>query len=99
MGADPMLEEIWRVREQLIKKYGGLDGYYKHLAKVYRAHEKYARRHKLRPEGPDLWEIEAAVRGRRSKKNSNVDATVNGAPRARAKRKKSARPKRKSPTR
>jgi hypothetical protein len=27
---DPILEEIWRVREELLKRYGGIDGYFKH---------------------------------------------------------------------
>lgn len=28
---DPILDEIWRVREELLKRYGGVDGYFKHL--------------------------------------------------------------------
>ena len=28
---DPIVEEVWRVREELIKKHGGLDGYIKHI--------------------------------------------------------------------
>ena len=28
---DPMLEEIWRVREELIKRHGGVHGYLRYL--------------------------------------------------------------------
>jgi hypothetical protein len=68
MVHDSMLEEIWRVRAQLLKQHGGLKGYHKYLEKVYRAHEKFARRHKLKPEGPELWEIDASLRGRYPKR-------------------------------
>jgi hypothetical protein len=69
MVHDSMLEEIWRVRAQLLKEHGGLRGYYKYLEKVHRAHEQFARRHKLKPEGPELWEIDASLRGRYPTKN------------------------------
>jgi len=36
--SDAMLEEIWRVREELIKKHGGWDGYVKYAQKLERAH-------------------------------------------------------------
>jgi hypothetical protein len=35
--ADEILEEIWRVREQLLKQYGGLHGLVKHLQAMDRA--------------------------------------------------------------
>lgn len=35
--ADAILEEIWRVRENLIKQHGGLDGYFRYIRKLDRA--------------------------------------------------------------
>jgi len=35
---DPILEEIWRVRAELIRKHGGFDGLLKEIQKVERAH-------------------------------------------------------------
>jgi hypothetical protein len=37
---DSNLEEIWRVRELLIKRYGGLDGLLDHAQKLERAHRR-----------------------------------------------------------
>ena len=37
---DPILEEIWRVREELVKKHGGFDGYFKYVQKLDRAQRK-----------------------------------------------------------
>ena len=31
MPEDPIVEEIHRIRQQLLKKYGGFDGYFEHL--------------------------------------------------------------------
>jgi hypothetical protein len=31
---DPILEEIRRVREELVKKHGGFDGYFKYVQKL-----------------------------------------------------------------
>jgi len=44
--ADPILDEIWRVREALIKQHGGSDGYFKYVQKVDRAHRQRQRRRK-----------------------------------------------------
>lgn len=38
--ADPILDELWRVRDELHKKHGGIDGYFKYAQKVERAHRK-----------------------------------------------------------
>ncbi len=38
--SDEMLEEIWRVREELIKKHGGMEGYIKYVQKLERAHAR-----------------------------------------------------------
>ena len=35
--SDPNLEEIWRVRQKLIKQHGGIEGYVKHVQKLDRA--------------------------------------------------------------
>jgi hypothetical protein len=42
--ADPILDEIWRVREELIKKHGGLDGYFAYVQKLDRAGRRRERR-------------------------------------------------------
>lgn len=42
--ADPILDELWRVREELIKKHGGMDGFWKYIQKVDRAHRRRGRR-------------------------------------------------------
>lgn len=34
MHDDPIVEEIHKIREQLLKEYGGLDGYVAHLQEV-----------------------------------------------------------------
>ena len=47
---DPILEEIWRVRQELLKKYGGVDGYFQHIQKLDRARRK-ARRQKAKKTG------------------------------------------------
>jgi len=41
--SDPILEEIWRVREELIKRHGGLDGYFAYVQKLDRAHRRRGR--------------------------------------------------------
>lgn len=41
---DPILEEIWRVREELLKKHGGFDGLLKEAKKIERGHEKRRKR-------------------------------------------------------
>ena len=38
--ADPILDEIWRAREELIKKHGGLDGYFAYIQKMDRARQR-----------------------------------------------------------
>jgi hypothetical protein len=37
---DPILDEIWRVREELHKKHGGIDGYFKYIQKLDRARQR-----------------------------------------------------------
>jgi hypothetical protein len=44
--SDPMLEEIWRVREALIKQHGGLDGYFSYIQKLERARRQRDRQRK-----------------------------------------------------
>ena len=31
---DPILEEIWRVREKLIQEHGGVDGYFRYVQQL-----------------------------------------------------------------
>ena len=38
--SDPILDEIARVRQELVKKHGGLEGYIRHVRKLDRAHRK-----------------------------------------------------------
>ena len=49
MMTDPILDEIWRVREELIKKHGGLKGYFKYVQKLDRAHQARMRRKRKKP--------------------------------------------------
>lgn len=47
--SDPILEEVWRVREELFRKYGGVEGLWKHLEAMDRARlrkERHRRRKK-----------------------------------------------------
>lgn len=37
MKADPIVDEVRRVREELVKKYGGLDGWIDHLQELEKA--------------------------------------------------------------
>jgi hypothetical protein len=55
---DPILEEVWRARERLLKQYGGIDGLIKHVQAMDRAR---ARKAKLR---------RAKHNGKRAAKNS-----------------------------
>jgi hypothetical protein len=32
--SNPVLDKIWRVREELTKKHGGLDGYFEYIQKL-----------------------------------------------------------------
>jgi transcription-repair coupling factor (superfamily II helicase) len=45
---DPIVDEVRRVREELIQRYGGIDGYFKHLqamdrARLFKAKQKRQR--------------------------------------------------------
>lgn len=41
--SDPILDEIWRVREELIKQHGGLAGYLAYVQKLDRARRQRGR--------------------------------------------------------
>jgi len=45
---DPILEEIWRVRDQLVKEHGGLKGYLDYIQKLDRARLQRERKKKAR---------------------------------------------------
>lgn len=34
MAEDPIVEEIHKIREELLEEHGGLDGYFDHLAEI-----------------------------------------------------------------
>lgn len=34
MAEDPIVEEIHKIREELLEQYGGFDGYMKHIEKL-----------------------------------------------------------------
>jgi len=34
MPKDPVVEEVHRIREELLKEYGGIDGYLRHLEEL-----------------------------------------------------------------
>ena len=38
--SDPLMEEIWRVREQLLVEHGGMEGLLKHVRKIEREHRR-----------------------------------------------------------
>ena len=44
--SDEIVEQVRRVREQLIERYGGIDGYFKHCQAQDRASRTKARRGK-----------------------------------------------------
>jgi hypothetical protein len=41
--SDPILDEIWRVREKLVREHGGLEGYLAYVQKLDRARRKRGR--------------------------------------------------------
>src|SRR5437773_1012743 len=41
--SDPILEEIWRVREQLIQRHGGVKGYFRYVQKLDRSRRQRGR--------------------------------------------------------
>jgi hypothetical protein len=43
---DPILDEIWRVREKLVKEHGGLQGYLKYMQKLDLARRRRDKRRK-----------------------------------------------------
>lgn len=46
--ADEILDEIWRLREELVKKHGGMEGYWKYIQKLDRAHRARQKRAKAK---------------------------------------------------
>ena len=46
--ADPILDEIWHVREKLLKEHGGLEGYFRYVQKLDRARQQRTRRQKMK---------------------------------------------------
>jgi hypothetical protein len=40
---DAILDEIWRVRQELVKQHGGLDGYFQYIQKLDRTHRQRGR--------------------------------------------------------
>lgn len=48
MKADPIVDEGRRVREELVKKYGGLDGWIDHLQDMDKARVRRAKKHPVK---------------------------------------------------
>ncbi len=46
---DPILDEIWRVREELLERYGGLHGLIKHVQAMDRARARKAKARRRKP--------------------------------------------------
>lgn len=46
--SDPLMEEIWRVREQLLIEHGGMEGLLKEVKRLERAHRQQLVRLKSR---------------------------------------------------
>ena len=65
MITDPNVEEVRRVREELIKQHGGLDGYIKHLQAMDR--ERLRKRKQNRSQGP---KVRAAKNGRTKRRRT-----------------------------
>jgi hypothetical protein len=42
--ADEILDEIWRVREEIVKRHGGIDGYFRYVQKLDRIRQQQAKR-------------------------------------------------------
>ena len=49
---DKMLEEIWRVREELVKRHGGVHGYLQYLQTLDRERIRKAKQNRLRKVKP-----------------------------------------------
>jgi len=49
--SDPILDELWRVREALIKQHGGLDGYLAYVRSLERARQQTRRRQRRKKRG------------------------------------------------
>jgi len=47
--SDPIFERIWRASDSLLKKHGGLDGYFKYVQRLHEAHERQRRKKKSVP--------------------------------------------------
>lgn len=52
MSFDPIVDEVRRVRDELVKKYGGLDGWIDHLQKMDQARAGKAKRLAEKPTSP-----------------------------------------------
>jgi predicted nucleic acid-binding protein len=52
--ADPILDELWRVREELVKKHGGLHGYFKYIQKLELARSRSKQRSSAHPSKPKV---------------------------------------------
>jgi hypothetical protein len=66
---DPIVDEVQRVREELLKRYGGIDGYFRHIQAMDRARlrREKARRQKRAKESGHTNSTAAASRPRRKK--------------------------------
>ena len=62
---DTMLEEIWRVRDELVKRHGGVHGYLKHLRALDKERQQRMKRGRI---GRSI-EL-AAKNGRRTRRQS-----------------------------
>ena len=48
MTGDPILDEIWRVRAQMVKENGGIEGYLRYIERLDRQHRQRLRTAKRR---------------------------------------------------
>jgi hypothetical protein len=51
MAKDPVVEEIHRIRQELLEEHGGIEGYLEHIKKV---EEEFAGRLVTRPPRPPV---------------------------------------------
>ncbi len=74
--SDPILEEVWRVGEELFQKYGGADGLFKHLQQLDRARLRRARQRRARKGNRRNSKNNSPVRPKTLKSGPSTKATA-----------------------
>lgn len=61
---DPIVDEVRRVREQLIERHGGLRGYIKHLQTMDREHARTRKKRTAKKLAPDKRRLSRRTKSR-----------------------------------